>query len=218
VFSFPEGLVAMTTWMRLIAPIISTHSLFNQTSTAMTTATTNEPTLARPAARKGSRKKRIAPVAGTVELVPVGDDGLDNNKYTKVPVEKVLKMIDDYRNGSSGQSNGEGNKAGDDGKVWSCWICLDAILRLFELDPDLENVIKHILKKGEVSGIRIHKGRSNGKENFVLTTTRELTEKGTYGAVITRQPDRLEPGNRVLYIDDTHTDPYGGSMCPPCNA
>jgi hypothetical protein len=183
----------------------------------MTIASTNGTAQAQPAPGKSSRKKGGAPVAGTVQLVPVGDAGLDANQYTQIPVEKVLKMIDEYRNGGSGHSDGEGGQAGDDGKVWSCWICLDAILRLFELDPDLENVIKHILKKGEVSGIRIHKGRSNGKENFVLTTTRELKQKGTYGKAVTRQPDRLEPGNRVLYIDDTHTDPYGGSMCPPCN-
>lgn len=182
----------------------------------MTTATTNENALAQTAARKGSRRKGGARAEGTVELVPVGDAGLDRNEYTRVPVEKVLKMIDDYRHGSTGQSNGHGNLTGDD-QVWSCWICLDAILRLFEMDEDLENVVKHILKKGEVSGIRIHKGRSNGKENFVLTTTRELKEKGTYGKAIARQPDRLEPGNRVLYIDGTHNDPYGGSLCPPCN-
>jgi hypothetical protein len=177
----------------------------------------NETLPARPAERKGNRKKVSARVAGTVQLVPVGDAALDANQYTEIPVEKVLKMIDDYRFGGHSGATGKGSLASDEGKAWSCWICLDAILRLFELDPDLENVVKHILKKGEVSGIRIHKGRSNGKENFVLTTTRELQEKGAQGEKITRQPDRLEPGNRVLYIDDTHTDPYGGSICPPCN-
>jgi hypothetical protein len=205
----------MTKRMRLIALNITANPYSNQTSAAMTNATTNETALAQTAAREGSRRKK-GDRAGTVLLVAVGNAGFDRNDYTLYPVESVLKVIDDYRNGGRGHCNGKGILNGDD-KVWPGWICLDALLRRFEMDEDLENVTKHILKKGKVSGARIRKGRSNGKDNFVLTTTREPKEMGTYGKAITRQPNRLEPGNRVLYIGETHNDPYGGSMCPPCN-
>lgn len=165
-----------------------------------------------------------------LRLVPVGDEGLDNDDYKPVPLEKVKKMVDAYKNkyagapGGKADQNGSGYAVGqtDPGQdeqgeqeVLSCWLCLDAVLRLFELDNDLEKVIKAILKKGDVSGIRIHKGMSNGKQNFVFTTTREEVIEGPRGRQTRVQNDRLEEGNRVLYIDDEHNDAYGGSMCPP---
>jgi|GEM_PF-5545694 len=164
----------------------------------------------------------------TLNLIPVGDDGLDNNQYKPVPVEKVQKMIADYKSKRAGSAPGgktdrtvTGHAAGEpdpqqeNQDVISCWLCLDAVLRLFELDQDLEGVIKHVVKKGKVSGIRIHKAISNGKETFLFTTTREEKGAGSYGPETPVHHDRLEPGSRVLYVDETHNDPYGGSICPP---
>jgi hypothetical protein len=164
-----------------------------------------------------------------VNLIPVGDEGLDNNQYKPVPVEKVKQMIADYKSkravGSAarqaeqhlaGQTLGEIDpEEEEEQEIMSCWLCLDAVLRLFNLDEDLEGIIKHIVKKGEVSGIRVHKAISGGKETFLFTTTREEKVEGPYGRESRVQYDRLEPGSRILYVDETHTDPYGGSICPP---
>ena len=162
-----------------------------------------------------------------LNLIPVGDEDLDNNRYKPVPVEKVKKMIADYKSkragvGSpAGQLVGDGNTLGEmdpeegsDQDIISCWLCLDAVLRLFNLDQDLEGVIKQIVKKGDVSGIRVQKVISHGKETFLFTTTRAEKAEGAYGQSPV-QHDQLEPGSRVLYVDETHTDPYGGSICPP---
>jgi hypothetical protein len=168
--------------------------------------------------------------AAMLRLVPVGDEGLDNDHYKPVPVEKIKKMIEDYENKHAGSPRGQSdpNKSGyaigqtnpkqeEQGvqEVLSCWLCLDAVLRLFEFDEDLEKVLKTVVKKGKVSGIRIYKGMSNGKQNFVFTTTREETIGGSRGRQTKVQNDRFEEGSRVLYIDDKHFDEYGGSMCPP---
>jgi hypothetical protein len=160
----------------------------------------------------------------------VGDEGLDNDDYQPVPVEKIKKMIEDYKNKYARPAGGQseltkgGYAAGEPDpklqqpetqEVFSCWLCLDAVLRLFELEPRQEKMILKIVKEGKVSGIRIHKGLSKGKQNFVFTTTREETIAGPGGREKKVQTDRLEAGSRVLYIDEDHFDEYGGSMCPP---
>lgn len=163
-----------------------------------------------------------------LNLIPVGDADLDNNQYKPVPVEKVQQMIADYKRKHTGSAPGgktdrtaTGNAVGEsdpeqeEQELMSCWLCLDAVLRLFELDQDLESVIKHVVKKGKVSGIRIQKAISGGKETFLFTTTRAEKVEGPYGRETPVHYDRLEPGSRVLYVDETHNDPYGGSICPP---
>ncbi len=165
-----------------------------------------------------------------LRLVPVGDDGLDNDRYKSVSVETISNMIEDYKNKYAGSPGGQAD-AGKSSyaigqpdpkqaqpaaeEVLSCWLCLDAVLRLFEFDPKEEKRIRKIVKEGKVSGIRIHKGLSKGKQNFVFTTTREETIEEPGGGTRTVQTDRLEEGSRVLYIDDEHFDDYGGNMCPP---
>jgi hypothetical protein len=166
------------------------NPLFNQTSTAM------------------------ANDSVTLRLVPVGDEGLDNDDYQPVSVEKIKKMIGDFKDKHTVKPDPKQYPQATP-EVFSCWLCLDAVLRLFELDPEQEKTIKQIVKEGKVSGIRIHKGLSKGKQNFVFTTTREETIEELKGQKSTVQIDRLEEGSRVLYIDEDHFDDYGGSMCPP---
>ena len=166
----------------------------------------------------------------TLRLVPVGDEGLDNDDYQPVPVEKIKKMIGDFKDKHTGAPGGQPDesksgyaigqtdpKQAEQGEqeVLSCWLCLDAVLRLFELDPEEERRVKRTVKEGKISGIRIHKGLSKGKQNFVFTTTREETIEELKGTKTTKQTDRLEEGSRVLFIDEDHFDDYGGNMCPP---
>lgn len=156
-----------------------------------------------------------APDAVGLDLVPVGDADLKANFYRKVLPESVKKMVEDYRNRDTPNATVQNNQE-ESGEVLSCWLCVDAVLRLFELDEDLERVMTQIVKKGKVSGIRIYKGRSGGQDTFVLTTTKK-EEVGVYenGAKETIHRDRLEPGSRVLYIDKSHNNKYGGSLCQP---
>ncbi len=151
-----------------------------------------------------------------LELVPLGDDALDSNTFAPISPDNVVKMIENYKTKRSKPDLAGKRKLVPVNDPRSCWLCIEAVLKLLELDEKLENELKEALEEKEISGIRIYKGLSDESEthNFILLTTSEQEAEQDQGEPV--HYDRMEGRNRVLYVDtDTHSDPYGGSLCPP---
>jgi hypothetical protein len=65
----------------------------------------------------------------------------------------------------------------------------------------------------DVSGVRIYFARSGNRDTVVMLSTEREPEPGKVRSDL----DRIGPGHRVVYVDDYHQNPDGGSMCPPPN-
>jgi hypothetical protein len=152
-----------------------------------------------------------------MQRVPLGYEDLEAGKFDPIQKEDVLKMINAY-----GDKLASGRPAPDPADVkqqaavpedtLGCWFCVDVFLKLLGIDQETEDTLKEKgLMDQDVSGIRIYFARSGDRDTVVMLSTEREKEPGK----VRTDTDRIGAGQRVVYVDDKHKNPDGGSICPP---
>jgi hypothetical protein len=153
------------------------------------------------------------PQGTTLQRVPLGYYDLEHDNFTPISQEQVLKMIQDYGDKLTSSrptpANGKQGDAPED--TLGCWFCVDVFLKLMGIKETEKSLRDRNAIDPAVSGIRIYFARSGDRDTVVMLTTERETEPSK----VRVDKDRVGPGQRVVYVDDKHKNPDGGSICPP---
>jgi hypothetical protein len=152
----------------------------------------------------------------TLQRVPLGYEDLEAGNFDPIQQEDVLKMIRAY---GDKLASGRPAPAPADPKQQAaapedtrgCWFCVDVFLKLMGIEETEDTLKEKGLMDKDVSGIRIYFARSGNRDTVVMLSTEREPEPGK----VRTDPDRMGPGQRVVYVDDKHKNPDGGSICPP---